>query len=312
MSATTPAAPADPATPATPATDTPAGPATPADPAANMPAATWQLPAASLSLARPLIMGVLNVTPDSFYDGGQHASTATAIAHAEQMLADGADLIDVGGESTRPGALELSLDAELARVLPVITHLTSNGAIVSVDTRHAGVAAAALAAGAAVINDVSGFRDAQMVRVLAQSDAACVVMHMQGQPQHMQESPHYDDVVAEVSAYLLAQASELEAQGVAPERICIDPGPGFGKTYEHNLQLLQATSQLASLGYPLMAAYSRKSFVGRLIGESDPSDRLIASVFVHIWAAAHGARILRVHDVHETVQILSALQIIGD
>ena len=252
-------------------------------------------------------MGILNVTPDSFYDGGLHPSTVSALEHAHQMVAAGADLIDVGGESTRPGADEVTEQEELERILPVIKALTSDGVIVSVDTRHPRVAAACLEGGAAVINDVSGFREAAMIEVLAASGAGCIIMHMQGEPRNMQKNPRYDDVVGEVSAYLLSQAARLEAAGVDHTRICLDPGPGFGKAYEHNLALLQATGHLSSLGYPLVAAFSRKSFVGMLAGAEPAADRLAASVFVSIWAAAHGARILRVHDVAETAEALRLL-----
>ncbi|MCL2883722.1 MAG: dihydropteroate synthase [Coriobacteriia bacterium] len=267
----------------------------------------WQVTGLTLSLQRPLVMGILNVTPDSFYDGGIHTNAASALEHAYQMVAEGADIIDVGGESTRPGAGEITEEEELERILPVISTLANDGVVVSVDTRHASVAAACLDGGAVIVNDVSGFRDAAMIKTVAASEAGCIIMHMQGEPRNMQKNPKYDDVVAEVSAYLLAQAARLEAAGVEPARICIDPGPGFGKAYEHNLALLQATEHLATLGYPLSAAFSRKSFLGRLADAELAADRLTASVFVSIWAAAHGARILRVHDVAETVEVLRLL-----
>jgi dihydropteroate synthase len=220
------------------------------------------------------------------------------------MVRQGAHIIDVGGESTRPGSDEVPRTEELARVLPVVRQLADEGFVVSIDTRHAPVARACVEAGAAIINDVSGFRDDAMVEVALDSNAGLVVMHMLGEPKHMQLEPHYDDVVAQVSAYLLAQARMLEEAGVASERICIDPGPGFGKTSEHNLALLRATATLAALGYPLMAAWSRKAFIGALTGVELARERVAGSVAVAIWAALQGARILRVHDVAPTTQSL--------
>ncbi|MCL1880460.1 MAG: dihydropteroate synthase [Actinomycetia bacterium] len=256
-------------------------------------------------------MGILNVTPDSFSDGGQFADSRAAICHAREMITAGADIIDVGGESTRPGSDELSEAEEAARVLPVITALADEGQVVSVDTRHASVAKAALAAGAAIINDVSGFRVPAMVEVVAESEVGCVVMHMLGEPKSMQANPEYNDVVAEVSSYLLAQAEVLGQAGVDKQRIAIDPGPGFGKTREHNLALLRATAKMAALGYPLVAAYSRKAFIGAITGVQDAAQRLAGSVAVALWAAAQGARILRVHDVRPTVEALRVLEALG-
>jgi dihydropteroate synthase len=255
-------------------------------------------------------MGILNVTPDSFSDGGLYIGIERACDHARLLIAQGADIIDIGGESTRPGSEEVSLDEELARVVPVVQVLAGEGLIVSIDTRHAEVARACVEAGAAIINDVSGFRDPSMVAVCASaiSEPGCVVMHMLGEPRHMQDEPHYNDVVAEVSAYLLAQAGVLELAGVARERICIDPGPGFGKTYEHNRTLLRATPELAALGYPLMAAFSRKGFIGQLTGVPIAAERVAGSVAVAAWAASRGASVLRVHDVAPTVEALKVLE----
>jgi dihydropteroate synthase len=255
-------------------------------------------------------MGILNVTPDSFSDGGQHSAPEAACAHARLMAAQGAVIIDVGGESTRPGSDEVSVAEELARVLPVVTQLASEGLIVSIDTRHALVARACACAGAAIINDVSGFRDQAMVDVAANCEAGLVVMHMLGEPKGMQTDPHYEDVVKEVRDYLLGQAGMLEAAGIARERICIDPGPGFGKTFEHNLALLRATVAFASLGYPLMAAYSRKGFIGALTGVAEARARVAGSVAVAVYAAQRGARVLRVHDVAPTVEALRTLEIL--
>jgi dihydropteroate synthase len=271
----------------------------------------WQCAGFKLDVSAPIIMGILNVTPDSFSDGGQHDAPVAALAHARRMVEQGAGIIDVGGESTRPGSDEVSVDEELARVLPVVRQLASEGLVVSIDTRHAPVARACVEAGAAIINDVSGFRDGEMVEVAAGCGAGLVVMHMLGEPKGMQADPRYDDVVREVGTYLLAQAQLLEAAGVAPERICIDPGPGFGKTYEHNLALLRATASLAALGYPLMAAWSRKGFIGALTGVEVARERVAGSVAVAAWAALHGAHILRVHDVAPTAEALKALQAIA-
>jgi dihydropteroate synthase len=268
----------------------------------------WQCAGYSFDANAPIVMGILNVTPDSFSDGGRYDNPELACAHARIMLEQGATIIDVGGESTRPGSDEVSVEEELARVLPVVTQLAEEGVAVSVDTRHALVAEACVKAGAAIINDVSGFRDEAMVAMAAACDAGIVVMHMLGEPKNMQVDPHYEDVVGEVSAYLLGQAHLLEAAGVAPARICIDPGPGFGKTYDHNLALLRQTRALASLGYPLMAAYSRKGFIGALTGVEIAAQRVAGSVAVAVFAALHGACVLRVHDVAPTVEALKVVE----
>ena len=265
----------------------------------------WRCGRFLLDLSEPAVMGILNVTPDSFSDGGLYFGTESAIAQARQMQAQGALIIDVGGESTRPGSDEVAEAEELRRVLPVVRQLADDGLIVSIDTRHASVAEVCIQAGAAIVNDVSGFRDPAMRALVAGSDVGCIVMHMLGEPKSMQADPHYDDVVREVGEYLLSQAGLLKAAGVARERIMIDPGPGFGKTFQHNLQLLLATAELAGLGYPLMAAFSRKRFVGDLTGIVRADERVTASVTVAVWAAAHGANVVRVHDVEPTVQALA-------
>jgi dihydropteroate synthase len=257
-------------------------------------------------------MGVLNVTPDSFSDGGMHQSAEDAVSWGERMIADGADIVDVGGESTRPGAAEVSISEETSRVLPVIAHLSQAGVPLSVDTRHAEVATACVAAGASIINDVSGLRDPAMVAVAAQTDAGVVVMHMLGDPETMQQEPHYGDVVEEVHDYLLAQAAALESAGVARQRIALDPGIGFGKTLEHNLELIAATPELAEHGYPVLIGASRKRFIGELAGEPDPSRRLGGSLAVAIEAARLGASIVRVHDVAETTQALAVTGVLWD
>jgi len=265
----------------------------------------WQCGRFALDLSVPLVMGVLNVTPDSFSDGGLHDDPAAAVAHGERLFAEGAAILDIGGESTRPGSDEVPEAAELARVRPMVTRFASHCTVpVSIDTRHASVAEASVAAGASIINDVSGFRDPEMVRVAAECDAGLVVMHMAGEPKSMQAAPHYDDVVAEVGGYLIAQAIVLEAAGVARERIMLDPGIGFGKTLEHNLALLRGLPQLGALGYPLLVGVSRKRFIGELSGVDDPAARVAGSIAAACYAAEHGANVVRVHDVAETVQAL--------
>lgn len=250
------------------------------------------------------IMGVLNVTPDSFSDGGTHNSYDDALAFAQEMLAQGADIIDVGGESTRPGSAAPSIEEETNRVLPVVRELVRRGVCVSVDTRHWQVAQACIEAGVHIINDVSGFRDQKMREVTAASDCGLVLMHMLGEPGTMQNDPHYDDVVAEVEGYLLAQAAKLEVMGIEPERICIDPGPGFGKTFEHNQALISNTKRLASHGYPLMIAVSRKSYIGKATGIDTPADRDEPSALCAAAACAEGALVARVHDVALTKKTL--------
>lgn len=262
---------------------------------------SWRSVNRMLHLDGPLIMGIVNVTPDSFSDGGLYANRDAAIAHGIALASAGADIIDVGGESTRPGAPPVAPAEEIARVCPVIEALARELDIpLSVDTRHASVAAAALDAGASIINDVSGFRDPEMVALAAASDAGLVVMHMLGEPSTMQVEPAYKDVVAEVCAYLAAQAAALEQAGVARERIALDPGIGFGKTTGHNVQLLARLDALVELGYPVLLGASRKRFIGEITGETEPARRVCGSVSVALWAAAHGAHVVRVHDVKET------------
>ena len=269
-----------------------------------MRARTWHCGPFDFDLSTPVVMGICNVTPDSFSDGGMHATAPEALEHARGLLAAGADIIDVGGESTRPGAEEVPPDAELARVLPVVRELAAQGVAVSVDTRHASVAAACIDAGACIVNDVSGFRSLEMRELAAQSDVGLVVMHMRGTPKTMQEAPVYDDVVLDVEQELSRMATRLSAEGVAPERICLDFGIGFGKNIAHNLALVQATAHFADLGYPLMAAVSRKSFIGAMSAESAPAMRDRASALCAAFMAGQGARILRVHNVAATHEML--------
>ena len=269
-----------------------------------MRARTWHCGPFDFDLSTPVVMGICNVTPDSFSDGGMHATAPEALEHARDLLAAGADIIDVGGESTRPGAEEVPPDVELERVLPVVRELAEQGVAVSVDTRHASVAAACIDAGACIINDVSGFRSLEMRELAARSDVGLVVMHMRGTPKTMQEAPVYDDVVLDVEQELSRMAARLSAEGVAPERICLDFGIGFGKNIAHNLALVQATAHFADLGYPLMAAVSRKSFIGAMSAESAPAMRDRASALCAAFMAGQGARILRVHNVAATREML--------
>lgn len=269
-----------------------------------MRARTWHCGPFDFDLSTPVVMGICNVTPDSFSDGGMHATAPEAFEHARGLFAAGADIIDVGGESTRPGAKEVPPDVELERVLPVVRELAAQGVAVSVDTRHASVAAACIDAGACIINDVSGFRSLEMRELAARSDVGLVVMHMRGTPKTMQEAPVYDDVVLDVEQELSRMAARLSAEGVAPERICLDFGIGFGKNIAHNLALVQATAHFADLGYPLMAAVSRKSFIGAMSAESAPAMRDRASALCAAFMAGQGARILRVHNVAATREML--------
>ena len=262
----------------------------------------WDLRGRSLPLGkRTLLMGVVNVTPDSFSDGGRHDSEGTAFAHGMTLWREGADVLDVGGESTRPGAQPVDAAEELRRALPVVRRLVAEGCVVSVDTSKAEVARACLDAGAHCVNDVTAGRDPDMFHVVAEAGAGLVLMHMQGEPRTMQESPSYQDVVKEVAAFLQERARAAEAAGVARSRIVLDPGIGFGKDEGHNLRLLHATRDLAALGYPLMVGASRKRFIASLTAEGSalpsPQDRLEGTLAAHLLARERGASILRVHDV---------------
>lgn len=241
-------------------------------------------------------MGVVNVTPDSFSDGGQFFDPDDAIAEGLRHVADGAALVDVGGESTRPGAAEVGIDEENRRVLPVIRGLAAEGVLVSVDTSKPAVAAAAIEAGAVVVNDVTGFRDPGMISACADAGVGVAVMHMLGDPRTMQDDPKYDDVVADIRKYLAGRLDELEAAGIARDRVAIDPGIGFGKTLDHNLALLNGIPALVSLGAPVMIGTSRKSFLGTLTGRA-AADRDVASAVSVGLAVMAGASIMRVHNV---------------
>jgi dihydropteroate synthase len=255
------------------------------------------------NLSRPLVMGIVNVTPDSFSDGGHHASTEAAISHALQLIEDGADILDIGGESTRPGAAEVSEQEELDRVLPVMAGLRDVSVPISIDTCKPQVMRAALAAGASMVNDINALLAEGALDAVAGSNAAVCLMHKQGVPQTMQQQPHYIDVIAEVSAFLRERISAVEAAGIARDRIVIDPGFGFGKTLAHNLDLLRELEIFCALGVPVLAGLSRKSMLGALTGR-DVNERLAASVAAALLAVQRGAAIVRVHDVRETVDVL--------
>ncbi len=254
-----------------------------------------------MAIAAPVLMGIVNVTPDSFSDGGLFLESEAAVRHGERLAAEGAEILDVGGESTRPGADPVPVQAELERVLPVVEGLARSDvaarARVSIDTAKAAVAEAALAAGAAVVNDVSAFRgDPEMAAVVAGAGVECCLMHMKGEPRTMQSDPRYEDVVAEVVAFLEQRLRFAVDEGVAEERVWLDPGIGFGKTPEHNLELLRRLDEIVALGRPVVIGASRKSFLGKLTGR-EVSDRVAATIAANVIALERGASIFRVHDV---------------
>lgn len=257
---------------------------------------------------RPLVMGILNVTPDSFSDGGRYQSLEFAVERAERMVRDGVDIIDIGGESTRPGSPAVSLQDELARVMPAIYALRELGVPLSIDTYKPEVMREAIIAGADLINDINGFRAPGAVEAVKDADCGLCVMHMQGTPQNMQASPHYEDVVAEVAAFLRERVEALEAAGVVRDRVTIDPGFGFGKTVAHNVDLFRGMTRLRDeLGLPVLAGVSRKTMIGALTGKGI-EERQAGSVGAALAAVAQGARIVRVHDVAETVDALKVWQ----
>lgn len=268
----------------------------------------WHCGRFDFDTSTPIIMGILNMTPDSFSDGGCFVDARVALDHALEMVEAGASIIDVGGESTRPGSDPVDPQEEWSRIEEVVEALVERELCVSVDTRHADVARGALAAGASVVNDVSGFRDPAMVEVVARSGCGCVVMHMAGEPKTMQENPTYDDVVAEVRDYLRDQAAALEAAGVDRSRICIDPGPGFGKTPKQTIELMRNLHELVHLGYPVMVAASRKSYVGYAYHIDDPAERDVASAAEALLACELGASVVRTHNVAMTAAALRDLR----
>lgn len=262
-----------------------------------------RLPTATLSLDRPIVMGIVNVTPDSFSDGGKFHDARRAIEHGVSLCSEGAAIVDVGGESTRSGAEPVDVDEELRRVIPVIAGLVAQQVIVSVDTRHALVAERALEHGASIINDVSGLRDPAMRSVAAGYGVPVVIMHMPvDDPATMQQHARYGDVVVEVAEFLHRQVALARASGV--EQIIVDPGIGFGKTTIHNLELIRRLDEIAALGYPVMVGVSRKRFIGEITGTDKPDARLPGSLTAHLASLDRGAQIVRVHDVAEHVQAL--------
>jgi dihydropteroate synthase len=258
-----------------------------------------------LKLDVPRVMGIVNATPDSFADGGEHATVEAAIAHGLELAEEGADILDIGGESTRPGADDVSLDEELRRVVPVIEALAKRVLIpISVDTSKPEVMRAAVAAGAGMVNDVSALRGEGALDATAGLGVPVVLMHMQGEPRTMQADPRYDDVVGEVHRFLAERIFAAEMAGIPKKRIVIDPGFGFGKNTRHNLQLLAQLRRFTELGVPVLAGLSRKKTIGEITGREKPSERVSGSVAAHLVAAQNGAMLLRVHDVAETVDAL--------
>ncbi|HDT3624315.1 TPA: dihydropteroate synthase [Morganella morganii subsp. morganii] len=262
----------------------------------------------TLSLATPQVMGILNVTPDSFSDGGTHNTPAKALEHARKMIAEGATIIDIGGESTRPGAAEVSPEQEAERVIPVVAAIARESDVwISVDTSKALVIREAANAGAHILNDIRSFSEPGALQAAAQSGLPVCVMHMQGEPRTMQQAPHYQNVVREVYTYLEAQVAHCVAAGIEKNHIILDPGFGFGKTLAHNYQLLDKLDLFHNLGLPVLAGMSRKSMIGQLM-DIPPDERVAGSVACAVIAAMKGAQIIRVHDVKETVQAMKVVE----
>jgi dihydropteroate synthase len=283
------------------------------DSLASRRASRWRLRTRTLDLPRrPLVMGILNVTPDSFSDGGRHFDAEAAVAHGLKLAADGADLLDVGGESTRPYSKSVPADEELKRVLPVFERLVRQVQIpVSIDTSKASVARAAIDSGAEIINDVTGLTgDPAIVQLTVDTGVGVCAMHMQGTPQTMQDQPTYGDVVAEVREYLRERRDALMAAGVALDRICLDPGIGFGKTHSHNIELMANCFRFHELGCPLLVGHSRKGFLGKLIGDGE-ADRTNATVAAALALATQGVQVVRVHDVRPVREALVAFEACG-
>lgn len=271
-----------------------------------MPATSWQLKTQTLDFdGRPAIMGIVNVTPDSFSDGGKFNSTAAATDHALQLAQDGARILDVGGESTRPYSTPVSAQEELDRVVPVIEAITARTDVaISIDTSKSVVAQAALKAGAEIINDVTGLAgDEAMIDVALDSGAGVCAMHMQGTPQTMQDDPTYDNVTEDILKYLKERQSWLAGQGVAPEKICLDPGIGFGKTHAHNLRLIREADRFHETGCPILVGHSRKGFIGKLLGDKK-ADRDAGTLALSVLLATKGIQVIRVHEVKRTVQAI--------
>jgi dihydropteroate synthase len=261
---------------------------------------------------RTLVTGIVNVTPDSFSDGGMFDNADDAVKHGMQLLAEGADILDIGGESTRPGADPVPVEDEIARVIPVIDGFRAElpDTPLSVDTRHAAVAAAALAAGASIVNDVTAGADPQMFTVVKDAGAGLVLMHMRGEPRTMQQGPDYGDVVNEVRDFLAVRLGAAVAAGVRRDHLCVDPGIGFGKTLEHNLSLLHDIAAFSELRAPVMVGVSRKRFIGSITGVEDPAERMEGTAGAVAWCAGQGVDIVRVHDVKEMARVVAVVDAI--
>ncbi len=262
---------------------------------------------------RTLVMGIVNVTPDSFSDGGRFPGTDAAVSAGIAMVDEGADILDVGGESTRPGADDVPADEEIRRVIPVIRGLSERRpeVAVSVDTRRAAVAARAIEAGASIVNDVSAAADPDMLPLVQSTGAGLVLMHMRGEPKTMQRDPRYDDVVTDVRDFLASRLGTAVAAGVPRDRLCVDPGIGFGKNLEHNLALLRAIADFQDLRVPVLVGASRKRFIGELTGVEAPSDRVEGTAGAVAWCAAHGVDVVRVHDVRAMVRVVRVVDAIA-
>lgn len=272
----------------------------------------WKLKTTTLNFTakRPAIMGIVNVTPDSFSDGGRHNDTESAVAHALQLVEQGADILDVGGESTRPYSDPVSVEDELQRTIAVVTAIAKETHIpISIDTSKPAVARQAIDSGAQIINDVTGLQDPEMVRVAVESGAGVCAMHMQGTPQTMQDKPQYENVVHEILDYLMQRKQQLIQHGIQPERICLDPGIGFGKTHQHNLELLAKVQRFHETDCPILVGHSRKGFIKKFSDDQTPQ-RVPGTLAVSLWLAQAGVQVIRVHDVLETRQALQMQQAI--
>lgn len=268
---------------------------------------------AGLALDRPRLMGVVNVTPDSFSDGGDFLDPRVAIEHALKLIDDGAAILDIGGESTRPGSRPITIDEECARILPVIEGISDTGVLISVDTRHAEVMRRAIDAGASIVNDVTALTgDPESAAVCAESNVDVVLMHMQGTPETMQDNPTYDDAVLDILDYMRGRLEALEEAGLARSRICVDPGIGFGKNLDHNLRILSGIDAFHALGVPLLLGVSRKSFISKIDRDVPAKDRVAGSIAAAIAGWDRGVQIFRVHDVAETRQALAVWQAIEE
>jgi dihydropteroate synthase len=264
----------------------------------------WRCRDTSIDLTRPIVMGILNVTPDSFSDGGRYSAVDPALMRAQRMIEEGARIIDVGGESSRPGALPVDTEEELRRVLPVIEALKDQAEVaLSIDTTKLEVMRAAIEAGAVIVNDIQALRAPGAREWAAKSQAGVCLMHMQGEPRSMQDSPYYNDVVAEVGAFLMAERQRCLEAGIAAQCIVLDPGIGFGKALQHTLSLLKELPRMAQLPAPLLVGVSRKSFIGKLLGK-EVDDRMYGGLGLAAWAVSAGVRIIRTHDVAATVDVL--------